>query len=307
MSAPMYRTRGLLFPLLVIAIGVIVLLANLRVLSSAALERLGDLWPLLLVILGLQLILNHTMPRQQATMTGLAAAAVIVAGALAYALLAPANQFGTQHAESSPQLGGITAGTLELNYSAASINVGTGGLGETMYRARVDYPAGDDPPTISLDQQNGTVGITQNTGFRLFHLFGSNQRHLVVTLNSRIPWTIRVKGGVSNLNLDLRELKLSGLELSGGATDITAQIGQPKGSVGIHMFGGVSNVTLRAPSGTEWRISASGGVSGVTINGAGSGNVGGGYRKQSSGYDGASDRLDIELSGGVSNLDFRTS
>ena len=63
----MYRGRGLLFPLLLIGIGVIVLLVNTGVLSQDALQRLGALWPLLLVILGLQLILNHTLPRRQAT------------------------------------------------------------------------------------------------------------------------------------------------------------------------------------------------------------------------------------------------
>ena len=303
----MDRTRGLFFPLIVIAIGAIVLLVNLRVLSSEALQRLGDLWPLLLVILGLQLILNHTLPRQQATIAGLAAAAIIVAGAFAYAIWAPAGQLGTHHADSSQQLGGLTAGTLELDYSAASINVGTGGLGETMYRASVDYPAGDSPPTFSLDQQNGTLDISQNTGFPLFHPFGSSQRHLVVTLNSRIPWTIRFNGGASNLNLDLRELRLNGLELSGGASDVTAQIGQPKGTVDIRMTGGVSNLILHAPSGTQWKISASGGVNGVSINGASSGSLGNGFEKQSSGYDRAADRFDIELTGGVSNLNFRMS
>src|SRR2546430_14268363 len=72
----MSRNRGLLFPLILIAIGVIVLLANTGVLSRPALERLGDLWPLLLVILGLQLILNYTLPRRQALLIGLTVAAV---------------------------------------------------------------------------------------------------------------------------------------------------------------------------------------------------------------------------------------
>src|SRR6266853_4097114 len=97
----MYRNRGLLFPLLLIAIGAIVLLANVGVLSSDVLLRLGDLWPLLLVILGLQLILNHTLPRQQATLIGLGATVVIVVAAVGYAALAPAVPFGDRQANSS--------------------------------------------------------------------------------------------------------------------------------------------------------------------------------------------------------------
>lgn len=302
----MYRTRGLVLPLLLIAIGVIVLLANLGVLSSEALQRLGDLWPLLLVILGLQLILNHTLPRQQATIAGMAAAAVIVIGAVAFAVWAPPGQLGTHHADSSQSLSGQRAGTLEVSYSTASMDVRTGALGETMYQAHIDYPAGENPPTISFDQPSGTVGISQNGNFSPFRLFGSNQRHLRVTLNDRIPWTIRLSGGASSVRLDLRELQLSRLEISGGVSDATVQLGLPKGTDGIQISGGVSNLTLRLPSKAQWSLSASGGVSNLKINGTAY-SSGSEFQKQSNGYTGATDRFDLQISGGVSNLDFRTS
>lgn len=303
----MDRTRGgLIFPLVVIGVGVIVLLANLGVLSTAALNRLTDLWPLLLVILGLQLILNHTMPRQKATVVGLAAAVVIVAGALAFAIWAPAGQFGTQHADASQRLGGLTAGTLDVSYGTSSLEIGTAGLGDAMYQVHVDYPAGENPPTISVDQQSGTLGISQNGSISPFRLFGSNQRHLKVTLNNRIAWTIRLSGGISNGHLDLRELQLRNIDLSGGVSGVTIQLGPPKGTVRLQVSGGVSNLNVRAPSGSQWNLSASGGVSNLRIDGKrfGSQNE---FQKQSPGYGSATDRFDVEVSGGVSNLDFRTS
>src|SRR5256884_5063378 len=119
----MYRIRGLLIPLLLIAIGAIVLLANVGVLSSDVLLRLGDLWPLLLVILGLQLILNHTLPRQQATLIGLGATAVIVIAAVAYASLAPATNFGTRQANVSDPLGGLQAPLLEFGSPLATDDI----------------------------------------------------------------------------------------------------------------------------------------------------------------------------------------
>src|SRR5256885_16210005 len=102
----MSRNRGLLFPLILIAIGVIVLLANTGVLSRPALERLGDLWPLLLVILGLQLILNYTLPRRQALLIGLPVAAVVVTAPLRYATPAPPPPFCAEKAEAPGALGG---------------------------------------------------------------------------------------------------------------------------------------------------------------------------------------------------------
>jgi Domain of unknown function (DUF5668) len=301
----MYRNRGLLFPLVLIAIGIIVLLANTGVLSSQALERLGDLWPLLLVILGLQLILNHTLPRQQATLVGLGATAIIVVAAVAYAALAPAAQFGTQRFVSSERLGGLSAASLDLNYGAATIDVTAGGLGDSLYQAHIDYPGGENPPTISLDRETGTLQIHESSSFSPFHLFGDRRRHVQLTLTDQVPWSIQIGGGAANLRLDLRHAQLSKLEISGGANQLDAQLPAPKGTVLISVSGGANNVTMVAPVHTQWRVAVSGGVSAVTINGSASATLGGDFQQQSPEYGSSTDRVDIEISGGASHVDFR--
>jgi hypothetical protein len=302
----MSRNRGLLFPLVLIAIGAIVLLANIGVLSSEALLRLGDLWPLLLVILGLQLILNHTLPRQQATVIGLGATVIIVIAAVAYAALAPAAPFGTRQANSSERLGGLTAATLDLGYSGATVDIQAGSLGDSLYQARVDYPGSDNPPTISLDHESGTLEISDSSSFAPLHLFGAARRHVVVTLTDRIPWTVKISGGTANAHLDLRRLQLAKLEISGGVSRMDAQLPSPKGTVPIDISGGVTNLTLRAPAGAQWHVAANGGVSGVRINGSLFAADGGDFQQESPGYASASDRLDIEISGGASRVDFGT-
>ncbi len=302
----MYRNRGLLLPLVLIAIGIIVLLANTGVLSPQSLERLGDLWPLLLVILGLRLILNHTLPRQQATLIGLAATAIIVIAAVAYAALAPAASFGTQRFDSFERLGGLNAASLDINYGAASIDVKAGSIGDSLYQAHIDYPAGENPPTISLDRETGSVQIHESSTFSLFHLFGGNRRPLQVTVTDQVPWSIHLEGGAANLRLDLRHARLAKLEISGGANRLDAQLPSPKGTVLVSVTGGANNATMVAPAHAQWRVAVSGGVSAVTINGSLTGNLGGDFQQQSPEYGSATDRFDIEISGGASHIDFRT-
>lgn len=301
----MMRTRNLLLPLGLIAIGALILLANLGILSTDALRRLADLWPLLLIIVGVQLILNHILPRPQATAIGLGVAAVIVIAAIAYAAAAPRTAEGTQRVNSSQPIGGLSAGVLDLSYSAASITLDGADTGTDLYRATIDYPGGENPPTVSVDQQTGTVSITDNSNFGSFHFFGSNNRKLDIKLSSRIPWTIRLSGGASGLHFDLRQLQLTHLEISGGASSVNGQLGAAKGTVGVNISGGASNVSLHLPSGSQWSVALDGGVSSVSIDGQGSGGLGS-LSKQSSGYTGASDRFDIRVSGGVSHLDLNT-
>jgi hypothetical protein len=302
----MYRSRGLLFPLVLIAIGAVVLLSNTGVLSSDALLRLGDLWPLLLVILGLQLILNHTLPRQQATPVGLGATVVIVVAAVAYAAMAPTTAFGTRQANSWESLGGLTAATLDLNYSGATVDIQGGSLGDLLYRARIDYAGSDNPPTISLDHESGTLQIKQSSGLIPLNLFGTSRRHVVVTLTDRIPWSITISSGTTSAHLDLRRLQLAKVDISGGFSRMDAQLPGPKGTVVINISGGISNLTLRAPTGAQWQVAASGGLSELQINGSSYAAIGGDFQRQSPGYATASDRYDIEFSGGASRVDFRT-
>jgi len=302
----MPRNRGLILPLILIGIGVVVLLANTGVLSQQAVGRLGDLWPLLLVILGLQLILNHMLPRRQATLIGLAVSAVIVIGAVAYATLAPAPSVGAQKVDASAQRGGLTVATLDLNYSAATVDVNAADLGDRLYQVHVDYPGGENPPTISLNHENGRLEIHETSSFSPFHLFGSNRRHIVLALTDRIPWTIQVGGGATNLSLDLRHLQLTKLDVSGGANRMDAQLPAAKGTVMLEVSGGASNLTLRAPAETQWRIGVSGGANAVTINGSTTGALGGDFERQSPGYGTATNRYDIQISGGASHLDFKT-
>jgi len=234
----MYRNRGLLVPLLLIAIGAIVLLANVGVVTSEALLRLGDLWPLLLVILGLQLILNHTLPRQRATLIGLGATVLIVIAAVAYATLVPATNFGTRQANVSDRIGGLTAATLDLGYSRATVDIQGGtNLGDSLYQAHVEYPGSDDPPAISLDHESGTLAIGERSSFSPLRLFGAARRHVVITLTDRIPWTIKITGGLANARLDLRRLQLAKVEISGGASRLDAQLPSPKGTVLIDISG----------------------------------------------------------------------
>ena len=218
----MYRNRGLLFPLVLIAIGIVVLLANTGVVSPQALERLGDLWPLLLVIFGLQLILNHTLPRQQATLLGLGATAVIVVAAVAYAALAPSAPFGIQRFDSRERLGGLSTASLDLNYGAASIDVTAGSVGDSLYQAHVDYPGGENPPTITVDRETSSLKIYESSTFSPFHLFGGRRRHVQLTLTDQVPWSIQIGGGAASLHLDLRHAQLSKLEISGGAHQLEA-------------------------------------------------------------------------------------
>ncbi len=299
----MNRYRGFLLPAVLIVVGLLFLLDNLGWLSNEAFLRLASLWPVLLVIVGIQVILNHTVDRRTAATAGLVVTVVLLTGAVAYAALGPAELLGSQRAHASERLNGLTSGTLSLDFGAGTVQVRQAALGDDMFRADVDYPKGDSAPDISLDRSNGTVTIQGSQG-SFFPFIRTGRRQITIRLNDRIPWALEIGGGAASIRLDIAELHLTRLEFSGGASSIDATVPAPTGTVPIDISGGASNISMRGPKGTAWRIQVSGGATSVQIDGTSFGTLGGDVSRQSRGYDRATDRYAIQVSGGASHISF---
>jgi hypothetical protein len=293
------RYRGFLLPAVLIAVGLLFLLDNLGWLSSDALLRLVSLWPLLLVVAGIQVIANHTLDRRTAAMAGLAAILVATVGAVAYAAFGPTELLGTKHTHASERLNGLTSGTLSLEFGG-TVRINQSALGDLMFQADADSPNGQ-PPNISLDRTNGTVSI-QGSRWPFLPFVSAAHRQITITLNDRIPWAVEIGGGSADVHLDIGELRLTRLELSGGARNVDAVMPAPSGTVPIEISGGARDISIHSPK-TAWRIQVSGGARAIRI---GSDSFSGSedLSRQSSDYEQAVNRYAIQVLGGARNVSF---
>ncbi len=286
--------RGSLVGLLLVALGVIALLANLGLISADAVLGLLDLWPLLLIVIGLELIVRRLLAPPRATLAGAAILALAVVGALAYVSLVPPPAIETTTA--SAPVGGVDKAALDLGLGASNLEVKSASLGTDLYRATFQFPKGS-APDVSVD--NGTVGISDHQGFGRL-AFG--RRHVSLTLNSDIPWAISVGGGATNGTLDLRLLKLTSLDVNGGANRETVDLPPPHGTVTLSISGGASNLTLHRPSGTPVSVQISGGASNLDADGHHISAFANDQSWSTPGYDSAQDRYQVDVSGGASSV-----
>jgi hypothetical protein len=90
--------------------------------------------------------------------------------------------------------------------------------------------------------------------------------------------------------------------LKGGISDLVLTLPEPSGVVPIRLSGGASKVSIHRPTGVEARMSVKGGASKLTFDEQSFDALGGKVRLQSPGYDGATDRYEIEISGGASEI-----
>ncbi len=195
--------------------------------------------------------------------------------------------------EASAPLGDTSEGRLEFTRGASKVVVSGGAAPGELYHAHFEGP----PPEVSV---HGGAIVMQRR--RAFLPFDWRQQSSEVQLNTSIPWTIVLKGGMYQFTADLRGLRLSGLEVGGGASDIEVWLPAPVGVVPVRLSGGASKVVVHRPRGVPLRAAMSGGASHLVFDGQSVIDLGGRNILESSGYEAHDDRYELRFSGGASQL-----
>jgi hypothetical protein len=190
-------------------------------------------------------------------------------------------------------LDSITHGRLRFLSGASNVTVhadpSTGGL----YRSRFE---GVVPEVWT---EGGVVNIRYP---RFFHPFGRRGCSGKVALNATIPWHIEVRDGASKVTADLSQLKLGSFEVAGGASKVELTLPRVSALVPVRVLGGASNIVIHRPEGVATRVRVVGGSTNPTFDDQRFGAVGSEVKLQGPNYDGASERYEITITGGASNV-----
>ena len=304
----MTARRGVFWPLLLIALGLIFLLQNFGFISGVSWLAVASLWPLLLVLIGLDIAFARRWP-----LPTLAAEVAVIAAGLALVAYSPnlspgifAFGDGGEGGETdvSAPRGDATAMSLTLNGGATRSYHVTGGASQLVeahsanpdLRLRVSR-SGSGRPDVRLDQSS--------SGF--FHPVAAGDVEIRVA--SDVPASLTINVGAGEFDVDLSDVRVSDAKVNVGASSMRFVLPKPSGDVAIRMNGGASNIVLVVPDGVEARIATTGGLlslrSDNTRVGSGGG-VGGcfacGSSIETSGYGAAHDRVTLTISAGASSI-----
>jgi hypothetical protein len=288
------RYRSYFWPAVLILIGVFALLVNSGVISTDRLSLLFDLWPLILIVVGLELLARRAAPGQAGDVAAVLIVLLAAGGAVAYVALAP-NPSTSGKLESHAAIGNLDHAALEIDAGAATITVtGTSSLSSDLYHATIDYSG--PKPSVDLDRSNGNLTISQgNTGFGVFQ----NRRFILdLQINSTIPWTIASNGGASTETFKLASLPLKSMDLNTGASREDIALGTPSGVVPIRINGGALTVNLHRPPGTGASVNVSGGAVSLTFDGHQSHGIG----EVGEATGSSTDTYRVDVSGGASTV-----
>lgn len=198
--------------------------------------------------------------------------------------------------EFTAPLGSSRSGRLVFAPGASRVTVRADSSMANLYRAHFQGQA----PRVAAE--DGTVTI-RYPRFPLFDwLYYLREPLGEVALNASIPWDIEIRDGASRLTADLRGLELRSFEVRGGASRVEVTLSAPLDTVPVRVLGGASNVTIHRPEGVAAHIRVGGGSTNLAFDDQRFGAVGSEVSLRSPDYEGASDRYDITITGGASNL-----
>jgi hypothetical protein len=291
------RYRSFFWPVVLIAIGVIALLAELNVISSDRLYRLADLWPLILIVIGVELITRRTLHGTAVDIATILIVLIAAGGAIVYVSVGPAIPGGTHSFDASGRIGSSKTAALQVDVGNVNMTVdGDGSLGSDLYRAHIQYTG--PKPTVDFDAASGVLHIEQRGGFAFF---GNPRFVLDLQINPAVSWSFNINSGAANATFKLRRVRVTGIELNTGASREDITLGVPTGKVPITVNGGALTILVHRPDGVEASAQVSGGAVNLTADGDRERGIGS-KSWRSDGYDNAQDAYRIEVNGGACNV-----
>jgi hypothetical protein len=290
--------RSLFWPAILILVGVFALLVNAGFVPVERLDRLADLWPLILVVIGLELVVRRSLQGATAEIAAALIVLLAIGGAAAYVALGPAIPTGIQTLDASGSVGSIKHATVQVDAGGATITMqGSSSLGDDLFRAHIEYSG--RKPDVSLDPSSGQVHISQSSTSGFF--LQSHRFALTLQLNSSVPWQIAVNSGASSDVFTLSTVRVARIDVNTGASKEDITVGDPSGTVPIKINGGALTVNVHRPVGTAASVSVSGGAASLSFDGRQSKGVGT-LTAKTSDYDHASDRYQIQVDGGADTV-----
>lgn len=295
------RYRSFFWPGVLILIGVFALLVNAGLLPTDRLYRLVDLWPLILVVLGLELIVRRSLQGMAADVAGALIVLVAAAGTVAYVAVGNPIPGGTHTLETSDTLGSLDHVSLRIDVGGATLHMNADdALGDDLYKAHIEYSG--PKPDVALNRSGSALRISQNNvGF-----FQSSRFVLDLQVNPKVTWRVEANSGAADGSFDLTGARVSAIELNAGASRIELTLGEPAGTVPVEITGGALTVKLHRPPDVAVSAHVSGGA--VTLDADNRHFRGiGGQEWKSDGYDQASNRYQVEVNGGACTVTVDTA
>lgn len=286
---------------ILIALGVFFLIEKIGFNTNGIWNAIGAWYPLVLIVLGTDFLTRSYTWGRQLTLGLVVITALFM---LIWSLNQPAIPQGfRQEIVSDP----ITAARAEiqLTTTVGKLEISTNNTGK-LIDGKLELN-GSDRLEREVSTRNGAQfvrleAVMTGANVGLPNFLNNRNSSWVVGLAPNVPLVLRIKTGVGNSRLDLRGLKVTDLSLASGVGQTVVTL-PALGRLTARVESGVGETNIFIPRGMESRVQVSNGIGAIQISGD--------YQRigdvhTSSGFETASNRVELEIEGGIGRISVET-
>ena len=272
------RRSSLVIPILLIAIGGLILYSNWRP-SFDPWPILWTYWPLILIFIGAGKIYDSWKRGKNPDDASRGSSAGASVGAIVFVIVLlvimgsgkrvnrwrGGTVYAMQHQSRTVDRGDVKNVRATLEMGAGDINLSGGS--SHLLEADFDYRSSSGTPKVdySISGITGELRISQDDDN---HIGASPDNHWTLHLANDVPLEIKIDMGAGHGNLRLRDIDVTRLNLDMGAGQVDVDLtGDRKSDLTADIEGGVGEANIRLPKNVGVIVHASGGLGTIDAHG----------------------------------------
>jgi hypothetical protein len=299
----MSARRSLSWPLILITIGLVFLLVNFGFIPGVTALSLLNLWPLLLILAGVDIAIGRRWPVAALGIdVGVIALGLALLATQPSLIGAPVFSFGDHNVVGQRDVSvareSATSLALDINGGAGRFRVNGGSTSlveahsgnDDLRLRRADFEQGGQHADVRIDQSgNRRVG-------------GANT-DVEVRIASDVSTELTVNGGAGEFLIDLSSVSVKSAELNVGAASLTLTLPRPTAEVDIEVNAGASSIVIEVPEGVEARVTMDGAL--LSLRSTNARVTANGSTAETAGYGSATARVTLKVTAGASSITVR--
>jgi hypothetical protein len=292
------RRRGIgLLPYILIGLGIVFMLENFGIRTWSVWNALASWWPLVLIVIGANLLTRAYPWGRQLTLGLIALSALL----MIFSTTTPAFFAGDLKRETISQAISASRAEIQLGVTVGRLEITANRSGKLIEgtldvrgneRLEREMTTRGDTQFVRLEVKNSTPNVV------FPGTIGRGDASWKLNLSPNLPIDLGVNTGVGDSRLDLADLKITDLKLNTGIGQTTLIL-PASGRVTARVDSGIGETNIRIPDGMEARVRATSGIGAVQISGN--------YQRDadvytSSNFSNADNRLELEVRGGIGRV-----
>lgn len=295
------RNRSIMGPLLLVFVGLYFLLQNMGLVHWSIFEVFYRFWPIWLIAVGIDMLFGRR--GRWGGLLALAIALTLLGGGVFFAqtwFTPQGSVWAHENAAIGQELGSAKEARVEITTGVSRLTL-TGGAGDGMLAQGTisTIPSEEIRESFNIAGPTAHYSLkSQANGPRIGGASAQFSGRWDLALNDQIPIALTLSTGVGQSYIDLSALKITDLRVTAGVGE-TELILPAKGSLRGRIQSGVGQVSIRIPEFAAARIRVQNGLGGVSVRD--------GFEKDGNyyitpGYNSATEKIDLEISGGVGQI-----